>query len=627
MSLSSVQIRNFVIIAHIDHGKSTLADRMLEITHTVDPRKMKPQLLDTMDLERERGITIKMQPVRMLWHSGGLIEPERPERSEGQEVILNLIDTPGHIDFSYEVSRALAAVEAAVLLADATQGVQAQTLTNLSIAQELGLVIIPVINKIDLPEARVEETERELVELLNISPGSILRVSARTGEGVGELLEAIAKRVPSPDISSQADTDILKALIFDSRFESHRGVITFVRIMSGSVRAGDKLRLLASGISYEAKEVGTFAPGLVSKSELTAGEIGYIVTAIKNPGEVKIGDTIVKSSQVDRALVSPLPGYKEPRAMVWASFFPEGEDQFEALGDALSRLKLNDAALTFEVESSPILGRSFACGFLGMLHLEIVAERLQREFGLSVVTTAPSVAYQVTFCDGSQEVISSPAKFPPREKINAVMEPWLRIEIILPTRYLGGMITLVDAHEGAVVSTETFGGGGNAQPTIGAAERIRLVCEMPLREVITDFFDALKSASSGYASMSYEPGDLKAAEVERLDILVADELVPAFSKIISKRSLPFAARSTVEALKEILPRQLFVLKIQAVAAGRIVASASISALKKDVTGYLYGGDRSRKMKLWKKQKRGKERLREHGKIHIPAEVFLKMLKR
>lgn len=616
---SSAHIRNFVIIAHIDHGKSTLADRLLEITRTIENRKMRPQLLDTMDLERERGITIKMQPVRMAYTSGN------------DTYILNLIDTPGHIDFSYEVSRALAAVEGAILLVDATQGVQAQTLTNLYIARAQGLVILPVINKIDMPDAEIEETEKELRALLGDENMTVHRVSGKTGEGVHDLLEAIVCEVPPPKKIIEEDmgygkNESFRALIFDSQYENHKGVIAYARVMSSSVGRGDKVHLFATDTSFEVKEVGTFSPSLTPKERLEEGEIGYIVTAIKNPHAVKIGDTMAKADEVVRYRVHPLAGYKEPHPMVWASFFPEGEDQFDALHEALERLQLNDAALTFEMESSPVMGRSFKCGFLGMLHLEIIAERLKREFGLEVVTTSPSVAYTVTLRDGQEEVVSSAAKFPSREEVLAVREPWLTVEIIAPSEYLGEILTLLDSHEGYVVETETFGGHTEESAGIHGG-RLKLSCEIPLREVVTDFFDLLKSVSSGYASMSYEDAGLRPAEVERMDILVADEPVPALSRILSKKKVSLVARSAVDTLKELLPRQLFTIKIQAVAGGRIIASTSLSALKKDVTGYLYGGDRTRKMKLWKKQKRGKERLKAEGRVRIPPDIYLRMLKK
>lgn len=588
-------IRNFVIIAHIDHGKSTLADRFLEITRTIETRKMMPQLLDQMDLERERGITIKMQPVRMAYSVND------------QLYMLNLIDTPGHIDFSYEVSRALAAVEGAILLVDATQGVQAQTLTNLYIAQELKLVIIPVLNKIDMPEARIEETEQELVDLLHVPRESILRVSGKTGDGVAMLLHEVIKRVPPP-----TSADARGALIFDSKYENHKGIIAFVRVFGGEFKRGTKVKFLASGAEFEVKDVGRFIPSLEPAEMLSTGEIGYIVTGIKNPAGVRIGDTISPASMVSL----PLPGYREPKPMIWASFYPESQDDFEMLRDALDRLRLNDAALTYEVESSPIMGRSFKCGFLGMLHLEIVTERLQREFKVPVITTSPSIAYHIRLKNGSEQVITSAVKFPESDKITEVREPWLSVELILPNRFLGEILKLVDAYEGSVLGTETFAG-----------DRLKLACEMPLREVVSDFFDKLKSASSGYASMHYEELGLRLADVERLDILVAEEIVPALSRILSRKKVQTVARSMVSSLKEILPRQLFQIKIQALSQGRILASETLTALRKDVTGYLYGGDRTRKMKLWKKQKEGKKRLQASAKVNIAPDVYLKMLKK
>ena len=607
-------IRNFVIIAHIDHGKSTLADRFLEFTGAVEARKMKPQLLDQMDLERERGITIKMQPVRMLWHPGG------PEQSEGQDYVLNLIDTPGHIDFSYEVSRALAAVEGALLLVDATQGVQAQTLTNLYIAREQKLVIIPVLNKIDLPEARVTETENELIDLLGVERNSILKVSAKTGEGIEGVLQAVVEHVPPLTFVEPEKTKKAKALIFDSKYENHKGIIAYTRVFEGSFKRGDHARLVAGHTKFDVKEVGVFIPSLQPKETLGSGEIGYIVTGMKDPRQVHIGDTISYAEEE----VTGLPGYREPKPMIWASFYPESQDSFDTLRDALEKLKLNDAALAFEVESSPVMGRSFKCGFLGMLHLEIVTERLEREFSLPVITTSPSIAYTIVGKDGSSSIISSPVKFPTKDKIVEVQEPWLSVELILPHTYLGDVLTIIDEHEGTVLGTEGF---GHFQEYTSVGQRIKVMSEMPLREVVSDFFDTLKSVTSGYASMHYEEIGLRPADVEKLDILVAEEVIPALSRIVSKQKVQTIARSMVKSLKEILPRQLFTVKIQAEAQGRVIASETLTALKKDVTGYLYGGDRTRKMKLWKKQKEGKKRLQQTGRVNIPSEVYLKMLKK
>lgn len=622
-SMHTNTIRNFVVIAHIDHGKSTLADRFLEVTHTVEARNMKPQLLDQMDLERERGITIKMQPVRMLWRPGG-----HDEQSEKQEYILNLIDTPGHIDFLYEVSRALAAVEGAILLVDATQGVQAQTLTNLHIAQKEGLTIIPAVNKIDAADARVPDVVQELAELAACPEERVARVSARTGAGVLKLLERVIQEVPPPSLQR---TSGLRALIFDSKFESHRGIIAYVRVFEGEIKKGDKVYLYAAKTPFEVKEVGEFKPFLVSAGALHAGEIGYIITGIKNPSAVRIGDTIMDEPQAANSSATPLPGYAYPQPVVWASFYPEEERDFEALRDALSRLQLNDAAFRFEPESSPALGRSFACGFLGMLHLEIVTERLRREFSLSVVTTSPSIAYEVTRTNGAVETVSSASKFPPAGEIQSVREPWITAEIITPDRYFGNMLTLIDAYEGRVCSSEPLSAGFPGIESAGGMGsgdvRIKLIGEMPLREIVSDFFDKLKSVTAGYASFSYEHAGLCDADVERIDIHVAGDPVIALSRIVSRDKSSFIARSMIESLKGVLPRQLFQIKIQAIINGRIVASESLAALKKDVTGYLYGGDRSRKMKLWKKQKAGKKRLKAEGKVHIPPEAFLSVLKK
>lgn len=604
-------IRNFVVIAHIDHGKSTLADRFLEMTHTVEARNMKPQLLDQMDLERERGITIKMQPVRMDYVVNG------------KSHILNLIDTPGHIDFSYEVSRALAAVEGAVLLVDATQGVQAQTLTNLHIAQKEGLTVIPVVNKIDAADARVPETVRELAELLGCPEDHVSRVSGRTGAGVQELLERVVHEVPSPSVEKEG---AYKALIFDSTFESHRGVIAYVRVFSGEIKRGNKAYLMATSASFEVKEVGVFKPFLTPAGALGAGEIGYIVTGVKNPSAVSIGDTVIPASQAADDSLQALSGYARVQPVVWANFYPEQEHDFDALRDALSRLQLNDAAFRFEPESSTALGRSFACGFLGMLHLEIVTERLRREFSLSVVTTSPSIAYEVTKKNGTIEIISSAAKFPSPAEIQSIQEPWILAEIITPERYLGNIITLVDAHEGKVVSSEPLTSGGGAFSE-SANIRMKLFAELPLREIVSDFFDALKSVTAGYASFTYEPVGKRLAEVERVDIRIAEDAVPALARMVSRAKALTIARSLVGKLKEVLPRQLFQIKIQAVINGRVVASETLAALKKDVTGYLYGGDRTRKMKLWKKQKEGKKRMKSEGKVRIPPEAFLQIMKK
>ena len=524
-------------------------------------------------------------------------------------------------------------MEGAILLVDATQGVQAQTLTNLHIAQKEGLAIIPVVNKIDAVDARVPETVRELAELLGCPEEHVSRVSGRTGEGVVELLERVVREVPPASPQTHADltqknaeekkdaTGHLQALIFDSTFESHRGVIAYVRVFSGELKKGDKACLFATAAPFDVKEVGVFKPALTPKDSLQAGEIGYVVTGVKNPATVSIGDTIMRASDAADTSIQPLSGYAKAQPVVWASLYPESEKDFETLRDALSRLQLNDAAFRFEPESSAALGRSFACGFLGMLHLEIVTERLRREFSLSVVTTSPSIAYEVTRKNGVTETVSSAVKFPTPAEIVSLREPWITAEIITPEQYLGSVLTLVDGYEGHVISSEPLTSGAGVLRV-----RMKLTAQLPLREIVSDFFDTLKSVSAGYASFTYEPLGLRPAEVERINIQVAEEPVPALSRIVSRSKAQTIARSLVAKLKEVLPRQLFQVKIQAVINSRIVASETLSALKKDVTGYLYGGDRTRKMKLWKKQKKGKKRMKAEGKVHIPADAFLKIMK-
>jgi len=590
------EIRNFSIIAHIDHGKSTLADRMLEITNTIEARKMKAQVLDSMDLERERGITIKMQPVRMA------------HTYNGQTYEINLIDTPGHIDFSYEVSRALKAVEGVLLLVDSTQGVQAQTLSVLQMAREQGLAIIPVLTKIDVPHSRRDEVADEVVTLLKCSRDDIQFVSGRTGEGVPELLNLICERIPPPRVPSM---DVYRGLVFDFKYSNHRGIIVYMRVFDGSVKKGDRLNFMAADRSFEALEVGILAPEEKPIDILNAGEIGYIVTGIKEPGVVSVGDTLT----FERARTESLDGYRSVPPVVWASVFPESQDDFTILKQALDRLRLSDSSLSYEEESSGVLGRGFRCGFLGMLHLEIVTERLRREFDIQIVITSPSIVYEVTWDDGTVEEVYAASRFPEHGAKVSVREPWVLAQIILPPDYLGNVMTLLYDHEGIVLETEVFGDGRNL-----------LTIEMPLRELMRNFFDRLKNATSGYASLSYEIAEMRAADVVRLDVLIAEEVVPAFSRVIGIRRAEIDAKAVVEKLNTTLPRQMFVTKIQAKAMGRIIASRSLSAMKKDVTGYLYGGDITRKMKLREKQKRGKKKLLAHAKVNIPQEVFMKMIK-
>ncbi len=590
------RIRNFSIIAHIDHGKSTLADRLLEHTGTIEARKMRDQVLDRMDLERERGITIKMQPVRMKYKA-----------RDGKDYILNLIDTPGHIDFSYEVSRALGAVEGVILLVDSTQGVQAQTLTTLGMARAAGCTIIPVISKIDSPYARPDEIKEAVSTLLSIDPSTILAVSGRTGEGVDELLAAIIERVPPP---RPAVANEPRATIFDFSYSTHRGVAVYARILDGSFKRGVPFEFKAADRTFTALEVGVFMPDETPAESLSAGEIGYIVTGIKEPGVVAVGDTI----GIPRGTLPPLEGFTRPRPVVWASVYPEDQNDLPELRQALERLRLSDSSLSFEEESSGVLGRGFRCGFLGMLHLEIITERLRREFNLTLIVTIPTIEYTVTDKQGVKQTVYTPSRFPSFGDIALIEEPWVKVILITPQESLSGLIQLFHDHEANVTGTETYNDG-----------RIELVAEMPLRELMRGFFDRVKNVSSGYASLSYEFLDERPADVVRLDILVAEEAVPAFARIISRRRVAEEANKMVEKLHDVLPRQLFVTKIQGEALGRIIASKSLSAMRKDVTGYLYGGDVSRKNKLLQKQKKGKKKLQSNAKVDIPEEVFMKMV--
>lgn len=594
-------IRNFSIIAHIDHGKSTLADRFLELTNTIEKRKMQDQVLDKMELERERGITIKMQPVRMEYEV------------DGENYVFNLIDTPGHIDFSYEVSRALKAVEGSILLVDSTQGVQAQTFTTLHMAQQSGLKIIPVLSKIDSPLSRVAEVKAEVAKVLNCSQDEILEVSGRTGEGVPNLLKEIVKRIPPPQSEENAKT--FQSLVFDFEYSNHKGVIVYVRVINGSIKKGDTLRFATAEEKFFALEVGTFSPDPFARESLSAGEIGYIVTGIKKPGIASVGDTVTYEKNPSPAL----PGYMNPRPVVWASLYPESQDAFDDLRASLLKLKLSDSSLTFEEESSGALGRGFRCGFLGMLHLEIITERLKREFNLELVVTTPSITYKVRYRNGKEEMIYSPHAFPNDGDVSEVTEPWVEIKIITPTDYLGNIMTLLYDHEGEAKDIENFGDN-----------RAALSVEMPLREMMRNFFDNLKSVSSGYASVSYEIGAYRPADVVRLDIFVADEPVVAFSRVVSRRKVQEEAEKAVEKLHEILPRQQFVMKIQGRALGRILSSATVKAFRKDVlmkgSKLVGGGDISRKKKLLEKQKRGKEKMKASGKVNIPHDVFLKMVR-
>ncbi|MDP3947807.1 MAG: translation elongation factor 4 [bacterium] len=635
-------IRNFVIIAHIDHGKSTLADRLLEATTTVEARRMKPQYLDQMELERERGITIKMAPVRMKYHPESrisnlesrnvekVLELEHSKliqnskfkiRNSSSEYILNLIDTPGHSDFAYEVSRALAAVEGAVLLVDASQGIQAQTLANFHNAKKAGLTIIGAVNKIDLKPPMLDDVVQGLAALLECSPDDILRVSGKTGEGVEELLRAVVERVPppaSPQLVGAGPREghgQKQALIFDSRYDDHKGAIAFVRVKGGQFKSGEELVLMAAKERCKAKEVGYFHPQPEPAPFLNSGEIGYIATGIKSPGKIKIGDTIASPDWQGEAL----PGYQEPLPVVFVAFYPAEESDYDDLKRALEELKLSDSALQFEPEVSEVLGRGFTCGFLGRLHFEITAERLVREFGLATVNSFPSVTYNIK--EGTAwRTVKHPRDFP--DHPDQVLQPVVRVEILTPPAYLGNVLRLKEKFHMSDIRTETFLPSGKA-----GSHSVMVRALMPLADLIRDFDDNLKSLSEGFASLNYELAGEAPGEVVKLEIVVADEAVPGLTRIVAFGEMEREGRTMVERLKELLPRQQFAQAIQARVRGRIIARETIPAFRKDVTGYLYGGDRTRKMKLWKKQKRGKERLKASGKVILPASIFKELLKK
>lgn len=586
-------IRNFCIIAHIDHGKSTLADRMLEITGTVSKREMKAQLLDQMDIERERGITIKLQPVRMNY----------------KNYELNLIDTPGHVDFTYEVSRSLLAAEGAILLVDASQGIQAQTLANLYLAMENNLMIIPAVNKIDLPNAQPDKVMEEIVNLLGCKKEEIYKVSGKTGDGVAQLLDAVIEKVPAPKQEVNKD---LRALIFDSVYDEYRGVIALVRIFEGQVEPGNKLKFVSTNDEIEALEVGHFSPKYIKDNKLATGEIGYIVTGLHNVSQCRVGDTITLVGKK----VEPLPGYQEVKPMVYAGVFCKDGSDFNKLREAIEKLKLNDAALSYEPENSQALGFGFRCGFLGLLHLEIFQERLSREFGLELIVTIPSVAYKMYLSNGQEQMVYSPMSFPDPTSIARVEEPIMKMDIFTPKDYLGAIMKLATEKRGVYINTEYLD------------ENVAILhYYIPLTQIIVDFYDKLKSVSSGYASMNYDFHGYEAAEVVKMDILVAEEKVEALSMITYKDSAYHAGKRIVDILKETLPRQQFMVKIQASIGGKIIAAERISALRKDVTAKLYGGDWTRRAKLLEKQKKGKKKMMGMGKVDIPNEAFLAVLKR
>ncbi len=602
------KIRNFCIIAHIDHGKSTLADRLLEITGTVEKRAMKEQYLDSMDLERERGITIKMAPVRMNYELGiGNNDSEKKSNSQfaipNSSFILNLIDTPGHSDFSYEVSRALTAVEGAVLLVDATQGIQAQTLANFHSAQKAGLTIIGAVNKIDMHPPGLEAVVDDVARLVGIPRDEVHRISGKTGEGVAELLRAVIEKVPAPTRREGERA----ALIFDSLYDDHKGIIAFVRIFSGAFRAGEEVRLMRAGEKLKIKELGALVPKMQSRETLDVGEIGYIATGIKDPDKLKIGDTIGPAVGGDA-----LPGYREPQPVVFVAVYPHEDSDYDDLKVALYRLKLNDASFTFEPDMSEVLGRGFKCGFLGRLHFEIITQRLEREFNLKTVNSFPSVAYEVKQ-RGEWQTVQNPKDFP--DDYEDVRQPIVHLEILTPARFLGEVLSLQSQFRFSGITTDNFG------------DYIIVTTKLPLSELVSDFDDRLKSVSQGYASFSYELSEPMPADLIKLEILIANEVVPGLTRVIFREDADREGRKMVERLKDLLPKQQFTQALQARAYGRIIARENIAALKKDVAGYLYGGDRTRKMKLWKKQARGKERLKRTGRVSLSPEVFRELLKK
>ncbi|MFC1651967.1 translation elongation factor 4 [Patescibacteria group bacterium] len=592
-------IRNFCIIAHIDHGKSTLADRFLELTETISKREMKEQVLDQMELEREKQITIKLQPVQMDY------------QSQGQKYSLNLIDTPGHVDFSYEVSRSLAACEGAILLVDATQGIEAQTLANAHLAIEQGLEIIPVVNKIDLPNADPGKRAKELAEFLGIDQKEVLLVSAKKGEGVKEILDRVVEKVPSPEDNSKKP---LRALIFDSQFDPYKGVVAYVRVFDGELRSGTELVFKVSTAKIKSLELGVLKPKFVKKGKLSNGEIGYLVTGLKEINQCQVGDTIILDKNLES--IKPLPGYEEINPFVYAGFFCKDGDDYPILKDALEKLKLNDAALVFEPEKSKALGFGFRCGFLGLLHLEIIQERLKREFDLDLLITTPSVSYKIKGKSEKIEIIHSPIELPTPDQIIEILEPWVKVEIITPEEYLGRVMELVQDKRGIYENTDYLG-----------EKRVLLKYQMPLAEVIIDFYDQLKSASSGYASMNYILEDYRKTDLVKLEVLIAGDKIEALSQLVYAPKIDRIARNLAKKLKETIPKQMFEVPIQITRNGEIIARETLGAMRKDVTAKLYGGDVSRKQKLLKKQKKGKKKMKEMGKIDLPQEVYWSVLKR
>lgn len=591
-------IRNFCIIAHIDHGKSTLADRLLQTTNTISERQMMDQVLDDMDLEREKGITIKSHAIQINY-----------KHTDGQEYILNLIDTPGHVDFSYEVSRALAACEGCLLLVDAAQGIQAQTISNLYLAIDNDLEIIPVINKIDMDGAMIEEVKDQIIDLIGCKPEDILLASGRTGIGVDEILKAIVERIPSPAGDPAAP---LQALIFDSVFNSFRGIIVYYRIMNGAIKKGDKVKFVSTGQEYEADEIGVLKLGLSPRNEVKCGDVGYIITGIKVAKEVKVGDTITIASNTNPQMIQ---GFEEVKPMVFAGIYPVDTDQFEELRDCMDKLQLNDASLTYELETSQALGFGFRCGFLGLLHMEIIQERLEREFDQTVITTVPNVSFIAYTTKGEKIIVNNPTEFPDPVKTERIDEPFIKAQIITKPEYIGNIMTLCLGKRGILVNQSYL-----------TQTRVELIFEMPLTEIVFDFYDKLKSQTRGYASFDYHPIGYREADIVKMDILLNNDKVDALSALIHRSRAQDFGRKLCEKLKELLPRQQFQIAIQAAIGAKVIARENISAMRKDVTAKCYGGDISRKRKLLEKQKEGKKRMRQIGNVEIPQEAFLAVLK-
>jgi GTP-binding protein LepA len=591
------KIRNFSIIAHIDHGKSTLADRLLQFTGALSDREMREQFLDKMDLEREKGITIKLQPVRLKYKA-----------RNGEEYILNLIDTPGHVDFTYEVSRSLASCEGALLVVDASQGIEAQTLANVYLAMDLNLEIIGAVNKIDLPGAQPELVKQEMENVLGLDKEDILPISAKLGTGIEEVLEAIVEQIPPP----HGDEDgPLQAMIFDSYFDSYKGAISYIRVFNGSLRKGDIIRMMSSGKEFEVAEIGVLSPYMTEVESLSAGEVGYLAAGIKNVKDTRVGDTI---TQALRPADKALPGYQEVKPMVYCGLYPLENNDFERLRDALDRLKLNDASLFYEPESSDALGFGFRCGFLGLLHLEIIRERLEREYDLSLLATAPSVVYKILLTDGSEVYVQNPAHWPPAQKMEQVMEPYVKASIMAPNDYVGAIMELCQEKRGSFITMEYL-----------TSQRIMITYKLPLSEILYDFFDALKSRTRGYASLDYEIIGYEPSDLVKLDIMLNGEVVDALSFIAHNDRAYYRARAIVEKLRRIIPRQMYEVVIQAAIGSKIIARESVKAMRKDVLAKCYGGDITRKKKLLEKQKEGKKKMKQIGRVEVPKDAFMSVM--